>query len=229
MWLVGLSVLSLLCSVPGKLYVIDAGAHYYEGHSLVPEFRSSASLSAAVVMDASCGQYAFDSGAVYGSETPCDAMGDANKLYGSSRCGFLQPHHHDSDRFTWRRHPRCYTLVGAGVQCRVVANASCTDLQFIAYGYDGGRMPYGPHADPQLMHVFARSYRVDTLYQLALQFGANQTLYSVRDANGVALESYVMPHRACDTPLHGYYLYPYFGGPDVAPQRVVINLNITAS
>ncbi len=224
-----LSLLAL-CLVDAKLYVIDAGDHYPRDHSLVPVFRSSTLLSASVVMDVSCGMYVFESNNTSGPELPCAAMGDANKLYGSSRCGYLQFHHLDSDRFTWRRHPRCWTLDTSNTtHCRVAANASCTDIQLIAYGYDGGRKPYGPHADPALMHVFSRAYRVATLYHLALQFAANQTLYTVRDATGATLDTYAMPHRQCDEPLHGYYLFPYFGGPDVAPQRVAINLNISVS
>lgn len=89
-------------------------------------------------------------------------------------------------------------------------------------------MPYGPHADPKLFHVFSRDYDAEVALKLVLRYDRNQTGYEIWSASaGTLLESYVMPHRDCVVFDGGYWLYPYFGGQDVAPQTMTIELNET--
>jgi hypothetical protein len=207
------------------VFEIRAGDHYSNHSILTVHFRSSASQSAAVTMDFMSGAYYFEPGKDYGPETGCSAMSNANKVYGSSRCGYLQPHHEDSDRFTWRRHPSCFVLQGQGNSCVVRSNATCSLVQLIAYAYDDGKKPYGPHADPSLFYQFNGVYKTQYPYHLSLTYERNATVYEIRDG-GRLLETHTIPHRDCgDSYLHGYKLYPYFGGGDVAPQTVRITID----
>jgi hypothetical protein len=58
-----------------------------------------------------------------------------NKLYGSSRCGFLTHHHTESDRFVWRRPPSCIIFENGRV---IGERNNCTlqnKIEIAAYAY----------------------------------------------------------------------------------------------
>ena len=217
-------LLFLVSTCCGDFYVITQGDHY-ANHTLIPSFRDGTFQQGVVNMDLQTGNYFFNTANPGGPETACAAMLDANKVFGSSRCGYLNSHHKDSDRFTWRRHPRCYAKKTTSQGCVVVSNATCTDIQFIAYAYDDGRKPYGPNKDPNLFYLFPQTFQTQTNYIMSFNYTLTSTYYEIRNAaNSLLLANHTIPHRPCSNYKHGYHLYPYFGGQNVAPQTMGVTL-----
>ena len=75
---------------------VSEGNHYKDGGYLgIGDFGfvSGETRKVKVTFDENASQY-----------SGIDCMTSWNKLWGSSRCGYLQHHHSDSDRFVWRKH-----------------------------------------------------------------------------------------------------------------------------
>lgn len=215
--------LSLVAATP---YLIKKGDHYSNHSFFDPGFRDGVIQKALLRMSSAACLYFFDTANPGGPETACAAMSDNNKVFGSSRCGYLNPHHQDSDRFTWKRHPDCYKRSGTGNDCKVISNSSCADFQLLAYAYDNGRKPYGPGRDPNLMFLFPTKFEAEITYQLILTYGVNQTSYTILNEAGTEqLGIHTIPHRECSDWKHGYKLWPYFGGQNVSPSNMIVNLS----
>ena len=127
-----------------------------------------------------------------------------NKLWGSSRCGLLNSHHEDSDRFVWRR-----------------AQGSDGLIEIAAYSYDGARRPFGP-TDPNLLQSFSNLLLVGTPYLLAMHVEPRQTVFTLQLSN-YSIESRTVLHaHTCTAATSGYVLGLYFGGSCPAPTAVTV-------
>ena len=194
------------------------GEHYatppFEGFV---ECNSSSPLCTREVVvrfDANTANYSCDCG----PEPYPSCMTSWNKLWGSSRCGKLHPHHEDSDRFVWRR-----------------LNTTSEGLVSIAaYAYDKGVKPYSP-PDPNLLQPFDTPLAVGKRYLLSMVRSLSRTMYELREPvspeapcptqnGGICwnfLEAKAVLHaNHCPHYGEGYNLGFYYGGQCAAPQKV---------
>jgi hypothetical protein len=144
-----------------------------------------------------------------------------NKLFGSSRCGYLNHAHLDSDRFVWRRAQECLLfdkefVVGNSQNCNQ------TDLIEIAgYAYDNGQKPFAHPNQGKLLKIFNTKIKANEWFGYGLRIMKTHTLYELFDSNKTILESLTIEHRDCGTGYkNGGNLRYYFGGQCPAPQRV---------
>lgn len=195
--------------------------HYYANALNVPDFLGfrSGDQEATVTFHSNAVEYLFPPDPICSGDE-----GDVscymcqiswNKLYGASRCGSSQPHHQDSDRFVWRRHPDCVRHTGDVVLGEVENCSKSGQIQLAAAAYDGGVRPYG---NDSLFYQFDTAVRVGVPLTLRLSYAQDSTFYSLLDApGGAVIESHVIQHRSCDKYAQGYNLGLYFGGQCAEP------------
>eukprot|EP01116_Phalansterium_solitarium_P013426 TRINITY_DN30787_c0_g1_i1.p1 TRINITY_DN30787_c0_g1~~TRINITY_DN30787_c0_g1_i1.p1 ORF type:complete len:206 (+),score=59.84 TRINITY_DN30787_c0_g1_i1:248-865(+) len=141
-----------------------------------------------------------------------------NKLWGNSRCGYLNLHHKDSDRFVWRRDVRCIEFNGSHVMGVVPNCTFANQVQIAAYAYDDGNIPY---QNASLLAEFNTTLTVGDVYFTRLDFAPDGTQYTLLDGRNATLETHFIAHRNCGHGYqHGYGLGFYFGGVCTAPQTV---------
>jgi hypothetical protein len=123
-----------------------------------------------------------------------DDQYDINKLYGFSDCGSI--HHKNSARFGWVWNDRASNLRGRG------------RLEIYAYTYHKGKRN----------SQFITSVDLNVFNSYNIKVNKNNYIMSVNNF------SVTMP-RGCDSsnPI-GVKLYPYFGGNEVAPHDVRIEI-----
>ena len=110
-------------------------------------FRNAAEIPFSAKFFPNCAEYLFPPTEPSGSR----CQSGWNKLYGASRCGYLNHHHRDSDRFVWRRHPSCIKFQNGRV-IGEVENCQYKDkIQVAAYAYDKNRKPF---QNPDLLTPF---------------------------------------------------------------------------
>ena len=140
--------------------------NFYDDYWNVPEFLGflySTPLKRGVVMEADDVAYLFP---------PTDEKGHLcsvswNKLFGSSRCGFAQDHHLDSDRFAWRRHPDCLIFNGSYVIGEVPHCKYANQVQICSYSYDAGNKPF---QNASLLTIFDTLLTVNTPYLMTIDY-----------------------------------------------------------
>jgi len=142
-----------------------------------------------------------------------------NKLYGASRCGYLNHHHKDSDRFVWRRHPNCIKFQNGRVIGEVENCEFANKVQIASYAYDKERKPF---QNPDLLKPFKYLLDVNKYYGFKIIDEIERTRYLLFDENDKLLESHTILHTKCSSPFTGYYLGIYFGGFCPAPQDITI-------
>eukprot|EP01080_Neovahlkampfia_damariscottae_P009742 gene9742-2069_t len=142
-----------------------------------------------------------------------------NKLYGASRCGYLNHHHNDSDRFVWRRHPSCIKFQNGRVVGEIEDCEFKNKVQIAAYAYDQKRKPF---QNPDLLKPFKYLLDVNKYYGFNIIDENDKSRYLLFDENNRLVESHTILHTKCSAPQRGFYLGIYFGGFCPAPQDVSI-------
>eukprot|EP00616_Rhizochromulina_sp_CCMP1243_P003576 CAMPEP_0118965446 /NCGR_PEP_ID=MMETSP1173-20130426/3021_1 /TAXON_ID=1034831 /ORGANISM="Rhizochromulina marina cf, Strain CCMP1243" /LENGTH=265 /DNA_ID=CAMNT_0006914071 /DNA_START=9 /DNA_END=806 /DNA_ORIENTATION=- len=187
---------------------VPAGFHYYRGHPAVPGFLNGTVREATIRFDENTVEYACNCSA----EPYSGCMLSWNKLWGSTRCGYLHYVHWDSDRFVWRRHvDSSGEPVGDGM------------IEIAAYAYDNRTKPYSPPND-NLLQPFSTLLAPGTPYKLRMDLAVDQTVYSLQDAaTNATMETKTVLHgHTCDKFAEGYSLSLYYGGQCRAPSPVTI-------
>jgi hypothetical protein len=184
------------------IYTVQTNMHYPNKSSVVWGENNQTSWSVQVSLSASCG--------TYNSSATCDDpvwYGDWNKLWGKARCGYVNSHHDDSDRFVWKRATDASdnTLIALG-----------------AYSYDNGKKPY---ETPSLLKTFATLLSPNVIYTLSMTMEeTGLTKYVLLTETGEFLEQQDIQHENLCTEnyfegtVHGLY----FGGDCRAPTPVTI-------
>ena len=178
-------------------------------------FKSALVITTKVRMDNNTAWYVFP---------PTEPKGQMcsyswNKLWGSSRCGYFNDPHQDSDRFMWRRVPTCLIYNSSGIV--IGQNSNCPEANLIdltAAAYDSGVRPY--ENEGTLLKTYSTRLQVGVWYQLKLIFSSNQTIYELSNNVGALIESKTINHRVCSSFNQGAMQSFYFGGQCVAPQAV---------
>eukprot|EP01114_Cavostelium_apophysatum_P021236 TRINITY_DN7354_c0_g1_i1.p1 TRINITY_DN7354_c0_g1~~TRINITY_DN7354_c0_g1_i1.p1 ORF type:complete len:236 (-),score=20.98 TRINITY_DN7354_c0_g1_i1:39-746(-) len=187
----------------------------------LPSFHSNGTMIAEVNLNNDTTSYIFQSD--YDMGHLCESSW--NKLYGGSRCGYIHPHHEDSDRFAWRRHQDCLIYKGNYVVGEV-PNCPYKDLiQICAYAYDRSNKPF---QNASLLTIFDSFLTAGETYTLKIQSLPTSSVYEVFTsvAAGMKLiESHTIEHTYCEDYGEGYDLGLYFGGECAAPQEVGICYN----
>eukprot|EP01132_Coremiostelium_polycephalum_P004942 gene4942-6159_t len=145
-----------------------------------------------------------------------------NKLFGSSRCGYLHPHHEDSDRFTWRRHPNCLIFNGSRVIGEVSNCPEANQIQIAAYSYDRGNKPY---QNSSLLTMFETPIYVNQNYTMEIVFEPESAIYNLYTSiseGQTLIETVTIQHTYCKDWSQGYMLGWYFGGECPAPDPVSV-------
>ena len=205
----------------GTCYSVYSG-YYFPGYeppfSFIPKifhgFNSKSTLSKMIRFDGNTAQYLF---------TPTDPKGHLcgtswNKLWGTTRCGYLDLVHQDSDRFVWRRAQSCLNYKGDYV---TGVKPNCTEanrIELAAYTYDNGVVPY-QHIGT-LLKQFKATVEIGVWYKYTLEITDTQTNFILADANGNEIERQFTLHRNCSSQNKGNLLSFYFGGQCAAPQTV---------
>ena len=183
-------------SVAEHCHTVHSGAHYSSPASL-PSFTSAASRSIDVRFLPNCAGYACGCAIERCGATNLSSW---NKLWGASRCGYLHPHHLDSDRFVWR--------------------SARDKIELATYSYDGGKRPYSPD-DPHLLQPFATLLSVNVTYRLSMHVTPATTNFTLYTRHGSLLEEKQNQHKnQCAQAARGYRLGFYFGGQCPAPSPV---------
>ena len=184
---------------------ILAGNYYPDAYD-IPYFNGfrDGNQSVSVVLDPSTSSYVV-------TEFPgknCMCESSWNKLFGASRCGYLWPHHEDSDRFVWRRLLTSWEC-GANDTVLTPSTPPLPQIELAAYAYDDGNLPY---QNSSLLTVFSTKVTVGVQFNLRIEYLPTSSVYTLLDGRGSLLETHTINHRYCDEYEHGYNLYFYFGG-----------------
>lgn len=182
-----------------------------EHHSLSPtKFPSNNKpvVSTWVKFDKNCAQYIYPSNDTRGY----DAALATNKLWGIERCGPNSHVHRDSDRFVWRRSPRCLKLQKPFVLGEVQNCVEKDLIEIYAYTYDNGSVPYHAENVGKLHKTFKNKLRVETWYLLKLTALTEKTIFEIFDEENTLIESTSTDHRDCGTATAiGKFQTLYFG------------------
>jgi len=86
-------------------YSVKKGNHYVGGWAGggMWGFNSQQNMSVGIILSPSTATYNCTNVKGYSCEDTNGWPFDFNKLWGKGRCGYLNSHHDDSDRFVWRR------------------------------------------------------------------------------------------------------------------------------
>ncbi|KAG2373710.1 hypothetical protein C9374_011799 [Naegleria lovaniensis] len=141
-------------------------------------FKSKQTISAFIMMKPIMANYLFapdNSQGVYCTQS-------WNKLYGATRCGYLDTVHEDSDRFVWRRPITC---VKTDAQGHVLGNVDhcplANKVQVAAYAYDNGQEPFQHQGT--LLKEFTTLVDTDVWYEYELIFEQDKTTYNLYSTN----------------------------------------------
>jgi hypothetical protein len=176
-------------------------------------FNSQWTLTKLIRFDPNTAKYLFPSNDDMGHL--CESSW--NKLFGTTRCGYLDLVHEDSDRFVWRRAQSCLIYNGNYVVGEVPNCPQADQIELAAYTYDNGNIPY---KNSTLLKQFKNTVTVNVWYNYTIHIQSNQTLFVLAHANGTVIESQFVVHRDCSNQNHGNLLSFYFGGECPAPQEV---------
>ena len=193
---------------------VEKGEHFSK---LVPfhGFKSDLVMSIRIQLNNNTAWYLF---------SPTESKGELcsvswNKLWGTTRCGYLNDPHEDSDRFMWRRATSCLIFDSEGHVIGEKTNCPEANLiELAAAAYDDGARPYDNPGT--LLKLFVVKLQVNIWYRLTLQFSANQTIYQLFNDMDSILETQTIDHRLCPQFNEGALLGFYFGGECPAPQAV---------
>jgi len=155
---------------------VAQGAHYatpsIDGFVECNSSSPSCTRSVVVRFDANTANYSC----ACPTEPYPGCMSSWNKLWGASRCGKLNPHHQDSDRFVWRRK----NTTSEGL------------LSIAAYAYDKGVIPYKPgNQSANLLQQFDTTLVVGQRYLLSMVRSLSRTVYELREP--------ILPEVSCPT------------------------------
>ncbi|KAL9642191.1 hypothetical protein ABK040_007193 [Willaertia magna] len=216
--------LNVDCQSNIKCKIVEKGSFYQNGLPFYG-FRSKTTISAFIQMTPIMSTYLFE---------PTDDMGvyctdSWNKLYGSSRCGYLDFVHDDSDRFVWRRPMECVIqspdhkyVLGNVNNCSLISK-----VEVAAYAYDLGQEPFKHQGT--LLKIFKTLVDVGKWYEYELDFKQTETVYNLYSTvlinnelkRNYLLESITIQHQNhCNQFERGQYLDLYFGGRCPAPQQI---------
>ncbi|KYQ94456.1 hypothetical protein DLAC_04754 [Tieghemostelium lacteum] len=200
---------------------VSAGEFYADGTGVIPNwwgFRQGNVLKRQYQLNPNMAEYMFNDTNPKGEL--CSVSW--NKLFGSSRCGYLMPHHIDSDRFVWRRDPACLIFNDSKVVGEVPNCPTAGQVQIAAYAYDLGNKPY---QNSSLLTQFDTQLMVSQNYTMEIIFEETTGIYnlytSIEDGQ-VLLETHTIQHTACTEYDHGYLLGFYYGGECPAPDYVSV-------
>ncbi|GIQ80443.1 hypothetical protein KIPB_001243 [Kipferlia bialata] len=150
----------------------------------------------------------------------------ASKVFGSSRCGYLKMHHHQSDRIVWNRAFECVVPSSDGDGTAIDLGPLCPqygEIELGAYSYDTALYTDNDYG----RHLIRFKHRVMYYEQWRgiIEFYEDHTDITICDPTGgdVWSETITMPHTQCDKYDKGYLLGPYFGGNPRAPDTMWIN------
>jgi hypothetical protein len=214
-----LSVLAL-CYLAGiseakeTCLMVKQGSFYT---SVIPfyGFNTNAVITNNITLKASTASYIFK---------PDDPMGRLcvnswNKLFGSTRCGFLNDIHKDSDRFVWRRAQSCVVFDGSFSVGEVDNCAEKNLIEIAAYSYDNYDKPFENQG--RLLKEFKTKVRVEQKYGYRITNTATNSVFDLFDSDGSLIESKVIDHRDCGSSFkQGTIGKLYFGGQCPAPSQV---------
>lgn len=206
----------LVNCVQEKCLTIEEGWHF---SSLVPfyGFTNSEQQSSLIKFDSNAANYIFESDDPKGKL----CMGSWNKLFGSSRCGYLNHHHTDSDRFVWRRAQECLNMTAGYVNER--ENCSQDGLiELAGYAYDNGAKPF--LNQDKLLVKFQTKVKTNKWYGYSIRIFPTYTIYELTNADSSdLLETVTIKHRDCGASYKsGTKQRLYFGGQCPAPQKVSV-------
>jgi hypothetical protein len=194
-------------NLKGK-YIVHKGLHYSNATSWGRNSDLLFSVTATLPKAA----------AIYNCSGSCEDTVwyyDWNKLWGKARCGFLNSHHQDSDRFVWRR----------------CSDATCASyipdterIEIATYSYDGGIIPYQQPEPNNLIQRFKYTIEPDIPYHYTIEMDSQgQSIFTLADSTGTPIESHTVIHSnvCADNYFEGTVLDLYFGGTCTAPEDVV--------
>mmetsp|Transcript_14286 Transcript_14286/g.33615 ORF Transcript_14286/g.33615 Transcript_14286/m.33615 type:complete len:297 (+) Transcript_14286:3-893(+) len=177
-------------------------------------FHSAKRLTTQITLDTTAVSYSYR-----GDDPNGFACATAwNRLFGGSRCGYLQTETADSDIFVWRRHPDCL-INSTSPFVNLTSNVTPSDgvyvsttsacefsaaAQLAAWSYDAG---IGPSNTSAALHIFDAVLKQGEIYTLRLTFHPETTDFHLVGADGETLvEAYTMPHRFCHESMQGMNL-----------------------
>jgi len=144
-----------------------------------------------------------------------------NKLFGATRCGFLNDIHKDSLRFIWRRAQSCLLFRGEFVMGEKENCAEKNLLEIAAYSYDNGDVPFQSQNIGRLLKPFRTMVRVEEKYGYKITNNPTNAVYELFDSDGNLLEEQVVFHRDCGSSFkQGTFSKLYFGGQCPAPSQI---------
>ena len=199
-----------------KCISVSKGKFYPDFPFIFHGFNSNSTLITQIKFDPNTASYLFPP--TNSNGTRCQSSW--NKLWGTTRCGYLDMVHQDSDRFVWRRAQSCLIYNGSIV---VGEKENCPDknkIELAAYAYDNGTIPYQNIGT--LLKEFKATVEVDTWYQYTMELQETQTIYTLAYENGTTIEVQTIAHRDCSNFNRGNYQSLYFGGVCQAPQDVTV-------
>ncbi len=109
-----------------KCYTVEKGSHYSK---LLPfnGFTNNDKQFSLIKFSTNSANYLFD----FNDHKGQLCMTSWNKLFGVSRCGYLNHQHTDSDRFVWRRAQSCLNMSNGFV---VSEKLDCDEMGLIEIG-----------------------------------------------------------------------------------------------
>ena len=153
--------------------------------------------------------FKFDPNAVaYSFASPFHLNTNWNKLFGSSRCGYVRLYTKDSARLVWRR------------QVFLNNQTQGDRIELATYNYDHPHHPVENGAEnASLIKPFSTLLYPSVWYRAQINMGHTTTNYYLFDGGGL-LETKHTNVRRCSHPNRGYKLGFYFGGSQPAPSAV---------
>lgn len=159
-------------------YTVKKGRHYVGGWvgGGFWGFNSQANMSVGIVLSPSTATYNCSNVNGYSCPDTQGWMFDFNKLWGKARCGFLNSHHDDSDRFVWRR----------------CSDKSCSawkgydSVQLAAYSYDNKIPAYTPEGQAAgLLKIFDNTIVPGVRYVISIDMSVSGlSTFILADTNG---------------------------------------------